>query len=269
MSKHRASVPDELLAKLLVELDDETVRGIILHGSYARGDALPPYSDLDLVRVIQEAALCPEQKRFVYRDTYLISISSRPLSAYRERFARPEKAIFAVPGVREARILLDKDGSMRTLQQEAWDWRWEPLQAAADAYASQLMVEQTEIVLKVLRALALRDQVALADMLLDLFSAVTEAVAVQRGALVQSGNTYFHQVREAVGPQSAWTQYHSRAAGIASPDALSIEERGRETLFLYKETARLLDSSLSAVHREVIQQTIETMTSALAQEKIR
>src|SRR5690348_2967982 len=110
MTEKKLLLSDEFLARLIVELDSETVRAIILHGSYARGDALPPYSDIDLVRIVQEAPAHLDQKRFLYRDGYLLSISSRPLSVYRKRFAQPEKAIFAVPGVREALILLDKDG---------------------------------------------------------------------------------------------------------------------------------------------------------------
>ena len=239
MAEKNVPLSDEFLKKLVVDLNDNSVQAIILHGSYARGDARPPYSDIDLVRIVQESFPHPEHKRFLYRDGYLLSIASRPLSAYRKRFARPEKAIFAVPGVREARILLDKDGSFKTLQEEAWAWTWAPLQVAADAYASQLMVEQTEIVLKTLRALILHDLVALADMTLDLFSAVTEAVAVQRGVLVESGNTYFHQVQKTIGVQSLWTQYHLRAAGITSHPPPPRLKRGGRKRFIF--TKRRLD----------------------------
>lgn len=262
-------LPDKFLARLTSELDEDTVTAIILHGSYARGEALPPYSDVDLVRVIQDSADHSEAKRFVYREGYLLSISSRPLSVYRKRFTQPEKAIFAIPGVREAHILLDKHGEFQKLQQEAWEWTWEPLQAAANVYVSQLMVEQTEIVLKALRALILHDMIALADMMLDLFSATTEAIAVQHGVLVRSGNTYFHQVQEAVGQQSTWTYYHLRAAGIISQAALSAEERGKETLYLYQETAQLLKPSISFEHWEIVAQTIQLLKDVLAQKEIR
>ncbi len=39
----------EFLSQLTSELDDGTVTAIILHGSYAHGDAMPPYSDIDLI----------------------------------------------------------------------------------------------------------------------------------------------------------------------------------------------------------------------------
>jgi predicted nucleotidyltransferase len=268
MTEKNLSLSDEFLAKLIVELDSETVRAIILHGSYARGNALPLYSDVDLVRIVQESPAHLEQKRFIYRDGYLLSISSKPLSVYQRQFTQPEKAIFVVPSVREARILLDKDEGFRTLQQEACAWTWEPLQAAAGAYVSQLMVEQTEIVFKALRALILHDLVALADMMLDLFSAATEAIAVHRGVLVRSGNTYFHQVQEAAGQQSTWTYHHLRAAGITSQAALSAEERGKETLYLYQETAQLLKPSITFEHWETIAQTIQTLKDVLSLKEI-
>lgn len=264
-----SSLPDALLAKLVTELDDNTVRAIILHGSYARGDAIPPYSDIDLVRILQETRKKNEQKRFTYYDNYLIGISSRPLSVYRERFMMPEKAIFVVPGIREAHILLEKDGEFSVLQQEAQAWRWEPLQAEADAYASHLMMEQSEIVLKLLRALVLHDPVALSDMLLDLFSAVTEAIAVQRGVLVLSGNTYFHQVQEAIGLDSMWTHYHLLTVGIVTQaiPVPSIEARGIAVLHLYQETAQLLQSCVSSEHWKMIEQTIDMIKHTLPHEK--
>lgn len=258
---------DAFLTKMVAELDDEATQAVILHGSYVRGDALPVYSDVDIVRILQETAGQYEQKRFIYRDGYLLSISSRPLSVYRTRFMQPETAIFAIPGVREARILLDKDGAFHKLQQEAWQWRWEPLQDAANAYASQVMVAQTEIVLKLLRAFALHDLIALSEMITDLFAAVTDAVAVQLGVLVRSGNTYFHQVQESMGPQSAWTRSHLRIAGVAVPP-LSLKERGKEALFLYEETARLLKPVIYPEHWDVIEQTIHTVKQPLPGEEI-
>lgn len=252
---------------MIAELDDDTTQAIILHGSYVRGDALPVYSDVDLVRILQETSTQVEQKRFVYRDGYLLSISSRPLSAYRKRFMQPERAIFAIPGVREARILLDKNGEFQRLQQEAWQWTWEPLQEAANAYASQILVAQTEIVLKLLRALALQDLIALSEMITDLFTAITDAVTVQHGVLVRSGNTYYHQVQESVGQQSGWTRSHLRIAGVAGPP-LSLQERSKEVLFLYEETAQLLKSAISLEHWDVIERTIHTVKNLLPDEEI-
>ena len=68
-------ISDEFLAKLVAELDDGTVRAIILHGSYAHGDALPPYSDVDLVRITRETLDRKQEKRFIWREGYLLNLS--------------------------------------------------------------------------------------------------------------------------------------------------------------------------------------------------
>src|SRR5437870_1653284 len=120
----------------------------------------------------------------------------------------PERAIFVVPSVREARILLDKEGAFCALQQEARVWTWEPLQADANSFASNVLMAHTEYVHKILRALLLEDAFALTEITFELLLALTDAVVVQRGMLVISGNTYFWQVQNMVGVESKWTSYH-------------------------------------------------------------
>lgn len=65
-SEARLPWPEPLLNELIAELDDETVTAIILHGSYARGTATPPYSDVDLVRILYETPERQQQKRFIW-----------------------------------------------------------------------------------------------------------------------------------------------------------------------------------------------------------
>ncbi len=56
----------------MTELDNDTIVGITLGGSYVRGEATP-YSDVDLACWVKDAVnLSP--RRFVYRDNRLISI---------------------------------------------------------------------------------------------------------------------------------------------------------------------------------------------------
>jgi predicted nucleotidyltransferase len=271
MSTHFPSspvfLPDEFLARLVTELDDETVRAIILHGSYARGDAIPPYSDVDLVRIVFETPEVCEHKRFLAREGYLLSVSTRPLSAYHQRLALPEKAIFTISGIQEARILLDKDGAFHQFQQEVLNWQWSPLQEAANAYASRLLLEQTEIVLKILRALHRSDVVALIDMItFDLLPAVTDAIAVQQGIVVTSGNTYLHQVQEAIGVDTDWTRsYMTVADATGEPiPSIPLEQKGKAALRLYQATVRLLDSFLLLEHREPIMMVMQMIDERLA-----
>src|SRR5579883_1667055 len=209
-----SSLTDAFLSRLVDELDQESVRAIILRGSYARETAIPPYSDVDLTLILDEGAQGHQAKRYIWRDGYAISISLWSLSAYRERLQQPEEAIFVVPGIREARILLEKDDAFRSFQREVLAFQWEPLQAATNRYAGQLLMDQTEIVLKLLRALRFHEQTLLAEVLMvDLVPAVTEAFVVQRGILIHNGNTYFQQAQEVAGWQSTWTHAHRQAIG--------------------------------------------------------
>lgn len=259
-------LPADMLSRLVTELDDESVTAILLHGSYARGEALPPYSDIDLVRILYETPEREQRKQFFWCNGYLVTLSSRPLSLYQEWLKVPQEAIFRISSIRDAQILLDKHGSFRRFQQEACNWKWEALQEAANAYASQVMLEQTEIVLKLLRAFAIHDAVAASEMMLDLFSSLTDAVAVQRGIVIRSGNTYFHQIQQTIGLNSQWTRYHLRAAGAQTPDAPppSLEERGMAALHLYRETFWILQDALQAGQKEAIRPLLKMIEDVSA-----
>jgi len=260
-----SSLPDAFLSALVAELDTDTVTAMVLVGSYARGDATP-YSDVDVIRFVREESDRAQQKLYTYRDGRLLGIVTRTLAHYREGFTVPERAIFEVPSIREAQILVEKDEAFRVLQQEARAFVWEPLQAAANDYASTVMMEYTEYVQKILRALLLGDELALSEMILDLLAAVTFAVDVQRGILAASGNSYFRQVYESVGLDAAWTRYHRFIAGIVSgtTERVTTQARGVAALHLYRETVQLLRPAFHPLHRDVIEQTVLVIERALS-----
>jgi predicted nucleotidyltransferase len=146
---------DEFLSDLIAELDNDNVIALALVGSYARGNATL-YSDVDVLRFVREV---PERtKQYIYRHGRLIGISTRTFGQYRKRLTAPEEAIFVVPSIREAHVLLDKEGEFARLQQEAQVWTWEPLQATANDYASYVLMVQIEIVHKTLRALMMQER---------------------------------------------------------------------------------------------------------------
>jgi predicted nucleotidyltransferase len=238
---------------------------MVLVGSYARGDATP-YSDVDVIRFVREEPDRAQQKLYTYRDGRLLGIVTQTLAHYREGFTVPERAIFEVPSLREAQILVEKDEAFRVLQQEARAFVWEPLQAAANDYASTVMMEYTEYVQKILRALLLGDELALSEMILDLLAAVTFAVDVQRGILATSGNSYFRQVYESVGLDAAWTRYHRFIVGIDSSTMgrATTQARGVAALRFYRETVQLLRPAFHALHRDVIEQTVLVIERALS-----
>jgi|SRR5579875_2173706 predicted nucleotidyltransferase len=261
-------IDEAFFARLVAELDSDALTAIVLKGSYARGDA-SYYSDIDLTCFVKEL---PEQsqKRFAYKEGHLISISTRTLDEERERLAKPEQAVFVVQGLREARILLDKDGAFGLLQQEAKTFTWEHLQSAANKYAGQILMLHTEYVHKILRGLLLHDDIALAEIALELLFALTDAVVVQRGVLIMSGNTYFRQAQDAVGVDSMWTHHHKLVAGIEvhSMEDVSWEAKGVAVLRLYQETVKLLRPVLCPEHSSVIEETVSIIDQVLSDEQV-
>ncbi len=102
-------LPDVLLSDLVAEFADADTIGMLLAGSHARGDATP-HSDIDLIRF---AAVLPEtdadRYTLAYREGHLISLSTTTVDAKRAELGRPETAIWAAPGLRQARLLLDRE----------------------------------------------------------------------------------------------------------------------------------------------------------------
>jgi predicted nucleotidyltransferase len=248
---------DEFLNTLAAELDNDGIAGIILGGSHARGDATA-YSDVDIACFVHDESK-QRKKRFMYRDGYLVSIGTKTIAAVRADMLKPNIAIWVVPGLSNCRILLDKDGLVGRLLRDIEAFTWEPLQEAADNYASFTIMMLAEMVHKILsEALLKRDDLAVSYAASKLFSGLTEAVAVQRGVLVKSDNTYYRQVQEAAGPDSAWTRYHRLAAGVdAGPaEATPVMARGVAALRLYGETVKLLKSSMDPAHLEVAEQAM-------------
>ncbi len=259
-----APLSDEFLNDLAAELDDAETVGFALTGSHARGDATP-YSDVDLVRFVTVRP-GKESERYTLqcRDGRLISLSTTTVAAKRDEMARPEKAIWVVPGLRQARILLDKDGSLGELQQDAYAFTWQPLQAAADEHASYEVMGYAEEAHKVLGGLDRGDESAALYGTLGLVFGLTQAMAIQRGTLIRSENAYFQQVQDTVGRDSAWTRFHRLAAGFeASPAGLSpVESRGVAGLGLYRETADLLRAILRPEHLAVIDHTLTAIRNS-------
>ncbi len=247
-------LPDALLNTLVTELDNDYIVGITLGGSYVRGEATP-YSDVDLACWVKDAVnLSP--KRFVYRDNRLISIGTKTVTAVREDLSKPERAILFVAGQR--RVLLDKDGSVTRLVQEVASFTWEPLQPAANQFASLRMMLLAEWVHKILSGLFTRDELALSFVISEFFFSLTEAVAVQRGILIKSGSTYYRQVQDAVGQDSAWTHYHRQVAGVdpIPAEVTLVIARSIASLHLYRVTVALLRPILQPEHLSIAEQAI-------------
>ena len=262
-------LPEAFLNSLVDELVSTDTAAVALAGSYARGDATH-WSDVDIIRYATTMPATSEERyTLAIRDWRLVSVSTTTIAAKQAELTQPEAAIFAVPGLRQARILHDPSGALAALHQRARDFAWEPLQAAASAYASEMVMGQAEEAHKLLGALNRRDESATLYAAHGAVAGLTRAVAVGRSVLIESENSYYRQVQEAAGLDSAWTRYHRIAAGfvVDTSHKLPADAIGCAALDLYCETARLLRPLFLPHHLSVIQITLDVIAgSQLAEE---
>lgn len=259
------SLPPPLIESITAELSDEETAGIVLGGSYARGDA-NPFSDIDFAPFLREGAP-PRKKQLSYRDGYLVSISYKTVAGVMSDIKLPNRAIWVVNGFKGARVLLDRDGSVARLLREIEAFDWEPLQQAANDYAGASLAGSAEAVHKLLGDLSIGDDLALSLATANLLSNLTDLVAVQRGVLVRSDRTYYRQVQESAGLASAWTRHHNIAAGVAHgphhPQSTPARSRALAVLTLYIETVTLVERAIAPGHRETAAQVVRMLSKAL------
>lgn len=254
-------LPEALLNSLVDELVSTDIVAVALAGSYARGDATH-WSDVDIIRYATTMPVASEERyTLAIRDWRLVSISTTTIAAKQAEMTQPEAAIFVVPGLRQARILHDPSGALAALHQRARDFTWEPLRAAASAYASEMVMGQAEEAHKLLGALNRRDESATLYAANGAVLGLTRAVAVSRGVLIESENSYYRQVQEAAGFDSPWTRYHRIAAGfvVDTSHKLPADAIGCAALDLYCETARLLRPLFLPHHLSVIEVTLDVI----------
>lgn len=257
------SLSDAFLSELVQELDNEDIVGITLGGSYARGEATQ-YSDVDLACFWREG-LKPPPKRFFYRGGKLISVKMTSVAEIQGMLARPQSAILFASG--KHRLLLDKDGSVGRLLQEIEDFRWEPLQSAANWNINIWMMLKAEDVHKVLREFQQGNESGLAYAVSKLISELTLLVAMRYGILITSDSTYYHQVEETAGRNSAWTRFHRIAIGLEpGPEGIEpIRARGIAVLQFYRETLEVLRPIMSGEYLEVAEQAVKIVDEAAEQ----
>lgn len=229
------------------------IRSIGLTGSHARGTATP-FSDVDLHIYITHSAAASITYQLQRDGDYLLSLSFMTIESRYDELTTPQAAIYVVPGLRQTHIAYDTPGAdgqpaLETLVQAARSFHWEPLQPAANAYASQQLWGFAEEVHKVLGGFLRHDESTILYGTYGLVLGLSNVLAVQRGLLIDSENTAFPQIMTALGWDSPWSQHFRAAAGY---QPLTIQQRGRAGLRLYRETVSQLQAIIEPRHQAVI-----------------
>jgi Nucleotidyltransferase domain len=254
---------DTFLEALVAELDTDQIRGIILGGSHARGDATP-YSDIDLACFVPDS-FRPLRKRFLYREGHLISIGLKTIAGVQQQLTDPYQALWIVPSFQQARVLLDKDGSMRQLKRMVEDFAWEPLRTEAIEVAGSLLTCDAEFIHKLLGNSWKGNLSGVTYATAKLFDGATMAMALSHAVFITTDSLYYQEVEVAVGLETAWTHYHRLLTGAttSTEDTSSVQARGKLALQLYRETARLLCPALNEERRSVVEQALRLIQQAL------
>ncbi|MGH2498608.1 MAG: hypothetical protein ACRDF0_00715 [Candidatus Limnocylindria bacterium] len=239
----------EVVERIVALADGPDVRAITIVGSAARGDATA-WSDIDVDRHVADGTeITPTRAALL--DDRLVMISTRAVGAVRGELQQPERAIWAVPALRDMRVLVDRDGTAEALKRAAGEFSWDALGDAARRYAARELAMMAEYVYKIRAALDRRDESAALHAGGALIGRCTRALATARGVLIRTENEYYRRVQEAAGDE--WTRLHRAAFGLAGGDAF---EQATAAGRLYAQTARLLASTLDTESREIVDRAV-------------
>ncbi len=260
------ALSEEELAELAARFGGVEVAALALTGSHARGEATA-HSDVDLLRFTQAEPTTERERYHLWLvGVRLVSVSTTTLAGKRAELARPETAIWAAPGLRQARVLYDRDGGLAALIAEAQEFTWSPdLRHAAQDFASEMLAGLAEEVHKLLGALERDDTSAALYATLGLQQGLIRALLVARGVLLTSENAWFAEALRQAPPQSRWQRLLRIVAGYDAPPRGATLPRGRAqaALWLYVEAAHLLAETLMAEDGALVAESVARIRHAL------
>ena len=255
------SLSDTFIQSVLETIGSPDILGVGIVGSYSRGQE-SKYSDVDFDIFVSKVPDNPYDRYTLrYWDGKLVSLKYTLLDDERSALTNPRRAIWAVPGLRGMKIVLDKDGSLTALQQAAHVFDWSSLQSAANEYAAEEVTGCAEEVHKILNGLARGHESTVLYATWGLVNGMLSAVAVQRGLMIVSENRYFDLIQDSVGRNSQWTRAFRAAWGL-DPNASQYQSRGTAALMLYRLTAAMFDELIPEKHRDVVSITMHLIREA-------
>lgn len=255
------TLSDPFIKSTINKIDSPDVIGIGIVGSYSRGQE-SKYSDVDFDIFVSKL---PENiyNRYTLRhwDGKLVSLKYTLLDDERVALTNPRRAIWAVPGLRGMKIVLDRNGTLKDLQQRALKFDFSLLQPAADEFAAEEVMGCAEEVHKILSGLDRKHESTVLYATWGLVKNLLEAVAVQRGLMIVSENKYFDLIQESVGMDTKWVSAFRTAWGLNSASS-QYQSRGAAALTLYRLTAAMFDGLIPEKHRDVVKYTLRLIKEA-------
>ena len=252
---------DTFIQSVLEKIDSADVIGVGIVGSYARQQE-SKYSDVDFdIFTSRLPENSYDRYTLRYWDEKLISLKYTLLDDERSTLRDPRRPVWAVPGLRGMKLVLDKDGSLAELQKAALEFEWSTLQPAANEFAAEEIIGCAEEVHKILNGLARAHESSVLYATWGLVKNMLEAVAVQRGIMIVSENQYFDLIQDSVGRDSLWTDAFRIAWGL-DHESSQYHARGSAALKLYCLSAELFDEWIPEKHRAVVNKTLQLIKEA-------
>jgi hypothetical protein len=257
-------LPESFISSLLNRLTDENTTGILLTGSFARGNARQ-YSDVDIRQYLRKM---PERPFDAYRlelmEGKLVSIT---LTTCEETYADlqdPQKVIWILPGLQQSRILLDRDGLLAQLIQDVQSVSLIPLQASIEQAVSRNLSGYAEEVHKILAGLEHEDESMVLYAVWGITRGMANLMLVWNGTLIPSENVFINLVQTAAGVNSLWTHHFREAVGLDPLESndLPFISYGVASLRLYRETVRLFRGILKREEEDVVEQSLQLIQEA-------
>jgi predicted nucleotidyltransferase len=213
-----ASAALALVEKYVAELSkDSNVISVILSGSYARGAANPPFSDIDLVVYVKDMAAVEQREVLYYEGEQLIGVDYKSLAERDVEMQTPLGALILVPIWRQCHILHDTDGEMAKRKKAAEAFQWDArMQEQANSYFSKGLFHLAEISHNILSGLNRDDWSPLSIVSSEMADQLGYMTLVQRGIFINSHNHFYHLVQSAVGSESIWWRFFTVWAGSRS-----------------------------------------------------
>ena len=250
---------DPMIQTLLARLKQPGVIGLAITGSYSREDHTK-HSDVDMDIFVDELPA----------DTYTLQILNgklislkyiRPADEF-DSLTKPERAIWAVPGLRQMQILLDETGQIAKLKQAAHDFNWSKLQQAANKYAVESLMGCAEETQKIISGLMQENESKVLYAAWGMFKGLSFAAAVQAGLMIESENRIFSMMQEHFKNNPAWVRAFRLSFGMdVEANTLAWKTRGNASLDLYEQTYLLFKDLINNKHREVIENTLQLISS--------